>query len=209
MPAYVKVSGAWKQATTAPACYVKVNGAWKKCSQVYIKVNGAWKPCYETYSTGTKTISNWTCPLSKITLTDVKPNTVLYISGTFRWNPTGNATSMVPTGNGLKFSLTGCQVNTASVNPWQESYKLNTYPVGVNSGATVSSYSFWIDAHKTYNFDWKYIHGDFGRPTYGAYVDDLITTSSTVTISSNSWWKSWCPYLDVHITIKYTYEKYS
>ena len=43
MPAYVKVSGAWKQATTAPACYVKVSGVWKKCSQVYVRVDGRWK----------------------------------------------------------------------------------------------------------------------------------------------------------------------
>ena len=51
MPAYVKVSGAWKQATAANKCYVKVSGAWKPCKQVYVKVGGAWKQCYSSEQT--------------------------------------------------------------------------------------------------------------------------------------------------------------
>lgn len=37
---YVKVSGAWKQAT---AMWVKVSGVWKSVSTVSTRVSGVWK----------------------------------------------------------------------------------------------------------------------------------------------------------------------
>lgn len=46
MPAYTKISGAWKTVNSEYDCYIKVSGSWKKCDQVYVKVNGAWKPCF-------------------------------------------------------------------------------------------------------------------------------------------------------------------
>lgn len=100
MPGYVKVSGAWKQATTAPACYVKVNGAWKKCSQVYVKVNGAWKPCYSTTQSVTVNLPN---PLPYATFNE----------NSFSYNyPTWASTTLSNAVNGSTFTLYSNNVTT-------------------------------------------------------------------------------------------------
>jgi len=54
MPAYVKVSNAYKTVNSEYDCYIKVNGAWKICDQIYVKVDGAWKICYTKTRPATK-----------------------------------------------------------------------------------------------------------------------------------------------------------
>lgn len=110
MPAYVKVSGAWKQATTAPACYVKVNGAWKKCSQVYVKVNGAWKPCYATAKTATGPNFG-----STITLTNVEVGSLITLTGKFD-SSFYNANNGIVQPGRASFSASGASFQTSEHN---------------------------------------------------------------------------------------------
>lgn len=110
MPAYVKVSGAWKQATTAPACYVKVSGAWKKCSQVYVKVNGAWKSCYATSQS--KTGPNFG---GTVTLTNVEVGSQITLTGRFESSFIGTYYGTTQPGM-AKFSATGASFVTSEHN---------------------------------------------------------------------------------------------
>lgn len=122
MPAYVKVDGAWKQATTAPACYVKISGAWKKCSQAYIKVNGVWKPCYSSTKTATGPKFGGT-----VTLTNVEVGSLITLTGRFESSFTQQNNGVVQPGR-ASFSASGASFQTSEKNGVYHGVRITGHP---------------------------------------------------------------------------------
>lgn len=118
MPLHVKVSGAWKSATTPAA---RVSGAWKNLSNGFVRVGGAWKSFFTAtplsgYLERT-TLSGGGVGNGPFTTTQ---NTYVFVSGgvapyTFGWELVSGDASIGPndgTAQSVTFSATGTAPET-------------------------------------------------------------------------------------------------
>ena len=179
MPAYIKVSGAYKTIDAASKCYVKVGGVWKACNQVYVKVNGAWKPCFSTYTS--KTLSNAVGIGKTITLNNVQVGSTITISGTITsplaWDASNVGGQVRSSGKPFyvevaQVTLTGATLSSSSGNG-----SISGTFMQFNMGGEVNSYT-------TYSYGIPASSLTFG-PQGGNYTLKIKATSATVKITVN------------------------